>query len=82
MCNCCGTNPIDIHFFHPDCGGAYYLSYLQNKFAVVCEKCKIIQNPENVKWGCGNCKQIFSCDKMIVLEKDIEKEKRFGRLAV
>jgi hypothetical protein len=80
MCNCCGTNPIDIHFFHPDCGGAYYLSYLQNKFAVVCEKCKIIQNPENVKWGCGNCKQIFSCDKMIVLEKDIEKEKRFGRL--
>jgi hypothetical protein len=78
QCKCCGENPISINFFHPDCGGGYYLSYLQNKFAVVCNKCKIIQDPEKVKWGCGNCKKSFLCDKMIVLESAIGKEKNLG----
>ena len=80
-CNCCGENPINIEFFHPDCGGKYYLSYLQTKFAVVCNKCKIIQKPEEVKWGCGNCKKNFLCDKMIVLESAIEKKKNLIRSA-
>ena len=81
MCKCCGENPININFFHPDCNGGYFLSYLQTKFAVVCNKCKIIQKPEQVKWGCGKCKKNFFCDKMIVLESAIEKEKNFGRNA-
>ena len=80
-CKCCGEDPIKINFFHPDCDGGYYLSYLQTKFAVVCNKCKIIQKPEEVKWGCGKCKKNFFCDKMIVLESAIEKEKNFGRSA-
>ena len=75
ICKCCGENPINIKFFHPKCGGKYYLSYLQNKFAVVCAKCKMIQNPEEVKWECGKCKKNFLCDKMIVLESALEKEK-------
>ena len=78
QCKCCGENPVSINFFHPNCGGGYYLSYLQNKFTVVCNKCKIIQDPEKVKWGCGNCKKSFLCDKMIVLESAIGKEKNFG----
>ena len=78
QCKCCGENPASINFFHPNCGGGYYLSYLQNKFTVVCNKCKIIQDPEKVKWGCGNCKKSFLCDKMIVLESAIGKEKNFG----
>ena len=80
-CKCCGEDPIKTNFFHPDCDGGYYLSYLQTKFAVVCNKCKIIQKPEEVKWGCGKCKKNFFCDKMIVLESAIEKEKNFGRSA-
>ena len=78
ICKCCGENPININFFHPDCGGGYYLSYLQTKYVVVCNKCKTIFKPENVKWGCGNCKKNFLCDKMIVLESAIEKEITFG----
>ena len=78
VCKCCWENPINIKFFHPKCGGKYYLSYLQNKFAVVCSKCKMIQNPEDVKWECGKCKKYFMCDKMVVLESAIEKEKNFS----
>ena len=78
VCKCCWENPINIKFFHPKCGGKYYLSYLQNKFAVVCAKCKMIQNPEDVKWECGKCKKNFMCDKMVVLESAIEKEKNFS----
>ena len=71
-CNCCGINPLNTNFFHVGCGGIYYLSYLQTKVAIVCNKCKTIQNPENVKWGCSNCKGNFSCDKIIILEKTVE----------
>ena len=78
LCKCCGANPININFLHPNCDGGYYLSYLQNKFAVVCNKCKIILKPEKVKWGCGNCKKNFFCEKMIVLESAIDKEKNYG----
>ena len=74
QCRFCTENPISINFFHPGCGGGYLLSYLQNKFAVVCNKCKIIQKPEEMKWGCGKCKKIFMCDKMVVLESAIGKE--------
>ena len=80
ICKCCGENPIKFNFFHPDCGGGYYLSYLQTKYVVVCNNCKSIFKPEKVKWGCGNCKKNFLCDKMIVLESAIEKEKNFGFL--
>ena len=80
ICKCCGENPINFNFFHPDCGGGYYLSYLQTKYVVVCNNCKTIFKPEKVKWGCGNCKKNFLCDKMIVLESAIEKEKNFGFL--
>ena len=78
ICKCCGANPININFFHPDCGGGYYLSYLQTKYVVVCNKCKIIYQPEKVKWGCSNCQKNFLCDKMMVLESALEKEKNFG----
>ena len=79
ICKCCGENPISINFFHPNCDGNYYLSYLQNKYVVVCNKCKIIFYPEKVEWGCGNCKRKFLCDKMIILESAIEKEKNYER---
>ena len=75
-CKCCKENPININFFHPGCGGGYFLSSLQKKYVVVCNKCKMIQNPDNMKWGCGNCKKNFICDKMIVLESILENEKK------
>ena len=46
---------------------------------MVCNKCKIIFYPEKVEWGCGNCKRKFLCDKMIILESAIEKEKNYER---
>ena len=79
QCKCCKENPISLNFFHPGCGGGYYLSYLQKKYAVVCDKCKIIQKPEELKWGCGKCRKNFMCDKMVVSESVIEKEKNLRR---
>ena len=75
-CNCCGINPLNIYFFHVGCGGLYFLSYLQTKVVVVCNKCKIIQNPEIIKWGCSNCNGAFFCDKIIVLENKLENNLR------
>ena len=72
-CKCCGINPININFFHVGCGGTYFLSYLQTKIAIVCNKCKTIQNPEKIEWGCSNCKESFSCDKIIILENNFDK---------
>ena len=71
-CKCCDVNPLKINFYHVGCGGIYYLSYLQTKVAIVCNKCKTIQNQENVKWGCSNCKGSFNCDKIIILENNDE----------
>ena len=56
---CCGINPINMKFFHIECGGEYLLSYLQHKMVIVCGKCKIIQKPEDVKWRCQKCKNSF-----------------------
>ena len=78
-CKCCGANPKSINFFHPNCDGYYYLSYLQKKNVVVCDKCKIILYPGEVEWGCGNCKKSFSCDKMIVLETAFKEGKYLER---
>ena len=75
-CKCCATNPLNTSFFHVGCGGTYYLSYLQTKVAIICSKCKTIQSPENTKWGCGNCKNSFNCDKIIILENNIENSFR------
>ena len=74
-CKCCGINPLNINFFHVGCGGIYLFSYLQTKIAIVCNKCKIIQNPENIQWGCSNCKESFYCDKIIILENNIDDKK-------
>ena len=70
-CRCCGINPLNITFFHVGCGGIYFLSYLQTKLVIVCNKCKKIENPEKIKWGCTNCKGNFFCDKIIILENAI-----------
>ena len=69
---CCGINPMNMKFFHVECGGEYLLSYLQRKIVVVCGKCKIIQKPEDVKWRCQKCKNYFFCDKIIVKYNKIE----------
>ena len=70
--NCCGINPMDVTYFHFNCGGEYYLSHLQKKIAIVCNKCKIIQNPEEVQWGCSKCNNFFYCDRIIVMENAID----------
>ncbi len=75
-CKCCGINPLNTTFFHVGCGGTYYISYLQTKVAIICNKCKTIQNPENIQWGCGNCKNSFNCDKIIMLENKVENNFR------
>ena len=71
-CKCCGINPLNTNFFHVGCGGTYFLSYLQTKIAIVCNKCKRIQSPEKLKWGCSNCKESFYCDKIIIIEDNNE----------
>ena len=73
-CKCCGINPLNTTFFHVGCGGIYLLSYLQTKVAVVCNKCKVIQNSENIKWGCSNCKENFYCDQIILLDNTEDNE--------
>ena len=74
-CKCCGINPLNTNFFHVGCGGTYFISYLQKKIVIVCNKCKVIQNPDKIKWGCSNCKGNFYCDKIIILEKNINNNK-------
>jgi hypothetical protein len=71
-CQCCGINPLNTTFFHVGCGGNYYISYLQTKVVIICDKCKTIQKPEDIQWGCGNCKNSFNCDKIIILENKVE----------
>jgi len=71
-CKCCGASPMNMNFFHAKCGGVYYLSNLQKKTVIVCNKCKIIQYPRNVKWICSKCNRYFFCDKILAPESSIQ----------
>jgi len=64
-CKCCGANSMNMNFFHEKCGGEYFLSHLQKKTVIVCNKCKIIQYPRNVKWICSKCNKCFFCEKIL-----------------
>ena len=69
-CKCCGINPMNLIFFHIECGGEYFLSYLQNKIRVVCSKCRIIQNPDDIKWECTKCNSYFFCNKIVASDNE------------
>ena len=71
-CKFCGTNSMNMIFFHAKCGGEYYLSQLQKKTVIVCNKCKIIQYPRNIKWICSKCNRYFYSDKILVPENSFQ----------
>ena len=71
-CKCCGANSMNMNFYHIKCGGEYYLSHLQKKTVIVCNKCKIIQYPRNVKWVCSKCNRYFFCDKILAPESSLQ----------